>query len=157
LTYSSLLYVLAQGRFCTQAGSCHYFCQEAIFRLSRLTERHESAKSSTLFCHPLRGVLNSETAGSALIHIHSTSGEMITFSQPNLALQGYGTPTSRFPDAGWSTAIGLRRPVRFSSPCRRDRTEDALNALAGTVVKYSPFQSDFFLKIVRLASRSVDL
>jgi hypothetical protein len=47
LTSSSLLYELAQGRFCVQAGGCHNFCQEAIFRLSRLTERQSERISIT--------------------------------------------------------------------------------------------------------------
>jgi hypothetical protein len=39
LAYSSLVYELARGHFCKYAGGCRYFCQEAVFGLSRPTER----------------------------------------------------------------------------------------------------------------------
>jgi hypothetical protein len=41
-TDSSLLYRLAKGHSCMQVGDGRYFCQEAVFRLSRLTERRST-------------------------------------------------------------------------------------------------------------------
>jgi hypothetical protein len=46
------LYGLAKGRFCMQVGGCHYFHQEAVFRLSRLSESHWSDRQTEANMRP---------------------------------------------------------------------------------------------------------